>query len=134
MASKQKNPLGFHCIGAISRREPLQLFVFDSNLNGPGFRDGYDLFLVPFIRTFPDQHVLHIDNAPSHATTTATTYFEDRRINQYKAPAQSPDLNPVELVWHDLKVFTKEEVKPNTSEQLRNGIFRFGNTNNIIIQ
>lgn len=30
-------------------------------------------------------------------------FFRANRINHIRSPAQSPDLNPIELVWHDLK-------------------------------
>jgi transposase len=41
-----------------------------------------------------------------------------------KAPAQSPDLNPIELVWHELKEHIRQ-VKPENTEQLENCVAHF---------
>ena len=31
-------------------------------------------------------------------------YFESRGINWWKTPPESPDANPIENLWHELKV------------------------------
>jgi hypothetical protein len=42
--------------------------------------------------------------------------------------AQSPDLNPIELVWHDMKVYIAEQVKQKNALELINGMNTFWNT------
>ena len=89
LIGQYKHPTSFYCIGAISRRGPSQLLVFDGHLNGPGFRDACESFLVPFIEeTFPDFHMLHMDNAPSHAAGATSAYMRDAGIFHFKTPAQ----------------------------------------------
>lgn len=44
-----------------------------------------------------------------------------------KAPAQSPDLNPIELVWHELKEHIREIV-PKTHDELEQSVSTFMNT------
>ena len=44
-----------------------------------------------------------------------------------KAPAQSPDLNPIELVWHELKEHIRETV-PKTLEELEQCVINFMNS------
>ena len=39
-------------------------------------------------------------------------------IRVWRLPAQSPDLNPIELVWNDLKYYLKHEAKVRTERQL----------------
>ena len=33
-------------------------------------------------------------------------------INWWKTPPESPDFNPIENLWHELKEFIRREVKP----------------------
>jgi len=40
-------------------------------------------------------------------------------------PPESPDLDPIEMLWHELKHFLWTIVKPTTKEQLLEGITRF---------
>ena len=42
--------------------------------------------------------------------------------------AESPDLNPIENLWHELKEFNRREVKPRTKQELIDGIERFWQT------
>ena len=42
--------------------------------------------------------------------------------------AESPDLNPIENLWHELKEFIRREVKPRTKEELIDGIKAFWRT------
>ena len=34
-------------------------------------------------------------------------------VNLGMQPAQSPDFNPIELVWNDLKFYFRNNIKPN---------------------
>ena len=54
--------------------------------------------------------------------------FSKRSTNWWKPPPESPDLNPIENLWHELKEYQRKEVKPKTKDELVNGILEFWNT------
>ena len=47
--------------------------------------------------------VFQQDGAPSHNAKTTQKWFSDRNIPLFPHPPSSPDLNPIESVWHELK-------------------------------
>ena len=88
-----------------------------------------DRTLVSFLKSvFPDEHRYMQDNDPKHTSQVATDFFENKDINWWKTPAESPDLNPIENLWHELKEYIRREVKPKTKAELVNGILAFWKT------
>lgn len=88
-----------------------------------------DKTLVPFIEdVYPTSHKFMADNDPKHTSRHAQRYLEEKQINWWRTPAESPDLNPIENMWHELKEYIRREVKPKTKEELIDGIEAFWST------
>ena len=81
---------------------------------------------------YPDSHILFQDNDPTH-TSRLATFFEESGINWWKTPAESPDCNPIENVWHEMKEYLRREVKPTMKQQLTDGIYAFWRTVHVAI-
>jgi len=52
-------------------------------------------------------------------------FIVDNKINWWKTPPESPDLNPIENLWHELKEYIRREGKPTKNEELIAGIEEF---------
>ncbi len=93
------------------------------------FVDILDATLLPFVReSCPDGHRFMQDNDPKHTSHHARDWIEDNQINWWKTPAESPDLNPIENIWHKLKEYIRREVKPKVKDELVDGIAAFWRT------
>ncbi|KAG7156841.1 Transposable element Tcb1 transposase-like 2 [Homarus americanus] len=43
------------------------------------------------------------DGAPCHTSKSVTTWLQERTIPLLEWPGNSPDLNPIDNVWHEMK-------------------------------
>ena len=86
--------------------------------------------LLPFLQEKfppPTTHRFMQDNDRKHCSRTAKQFYNHAGINWWCIP-QSPDVNPIKNLWHELKEFIRREVKPTTKQQLVDGISTFWNT------
>ena len=51
--------------------------------------------------------------------------MEQNGINWWVTLPESPDCNPIENLWHELKEYIRREVKPTIRQELIDGITRF---------
>lgn len=84
--------------------------------------------LLPFIQQYyPDGHRLMQDNDPKHVSRSTRQWMEERNVNHWVTPPESPDMNPIENIWAALKHHIRRRVKPRNQEELLNGIVEFWN-------
>ena len=86
--------------------------------------------LLPFIaQQYPRDHRFMQDNDPKHTSGLARSFlWSIYNFNWWKTAAESPHLNPVENMWHELKEFIRQEIKPRSKDELVDGIKQFWET------
>ena len=113
----------------ISRKGATNICIFDGIMTSELYVMILDKTLVPFIaEMFPTNHKVMQDNDPKHVSEYTQEYFVRKNINWWRTPPESPDLNPIENLWHELKEFIRREIKPTTKDQLVHGIKAFWKT------
>lgn len=116
---KPKHPYQVHVWAGISRRGPTGIHIFTGIM---------ETTLLPFIQQYyPDGHRLMQDNDPKHVSRSTRQWMEERNVNHWVTPPESPDMNPIENIWAALKHHIRRRVKPRNQEELLNGIVEFWN-------
>ena len=98
-------------------------------MNGPLYISIIEQTLFPFLKAvYPGGHCFMGDNDSKHISTAAQKFLVENDVSWWRTPAESPDCNPIENMWHELKEFIRREVKPTTKEELIDGVLAFWNS------
>ncbi len=126
---RAKHPPKVHLWAGISKRGATQVVIFSGIMNATRYVQILEASLLPFLRTvYHDHHRFMQDNDPKHTSRYAQAWYDENEVNWWKIPASSPDLNPIELIWHALKDYLRIEYKPRNLTQLKEGIKAFWRT------
>ena len=128
---RPKHPIKVHVWGGISVRGRTGICIFEGVMDRFLFTEILDATLLPFIRTLfppPMGHRYMQDNDPKHTSIHVQEWIADKHINWWRTPAESPDMNPIENLWHEMKEYIRREVKPRTKDELVQGIKDFWST------
>ena len=129
LKGRAKHPFKVHIWASISKRGVTRVLIFSGNMDSTFYvGDILEKTLLPFIQShFPDGHCFQQDNDLKHTNRLAQEFMACHGIKLWKLPPppESPDLNPIELIWHELEHFLCTIVKPTTKDELLGGISRF---------
>jgi hypothetical protein len=100
--------------GAIALGKKSKLVVMDrSRRTATDFVDQvYDGSLLEFMEEFVDP-VLMEDGAPVHRSNAPKEWREHHSLQKMVWPAQSPDMNPIENLWMQMKNKVSKKHTPN---------------------
>ena len=92
---------GIGMISAISMRGEMHWMVYSESMNSALFTD----YLGYLIEDVEDRIFLIVDRAPYHTSQETALWLMDHkdRIELFFLPSYSPDLNPDEWVWKNVK-------------------------------
>ena len=100
--------------------------MFSGLMNAEWLIRIYEAGLILFLNErFPEGHRLYQDNDPKNASIAVENFFEDKGVNCWATPPESPNLNPIENIWGSLKQYLKNVYKPKNLQELNSGIEQF---------
>jgi transposase len=104
--------------GCFSAAGTGRLAQITGRMNSEMYQEILDENLAPSVRDLGlGRHwTFQQDNDPKHTSASTKRWFQSKRIRVMDWPSQSPDLNPIEMLWHDLKMAVHARKPSNLRE------------------
>jgi transposase len=95
-----------------------QLHIIEGTMNGEKYREILERQLLPSVRSLKLKRgwTFQQDNDPKHTANETKKWFGKKRISVLEWPSQSPDLNPIENLWRELKLKIQSRDPKNITE------------------
>ncbi len=104
--------------GCFAASGPGRLAVINGTMNSAVYQKILKDNVRPSVRDLKLKRtwVLQQDNDPKHTSKSSSEWLKKNKIKTLEWPSQSPDLNPIEMLWHDLKKAVHARKPSNVAE------------------
>lgn len=105
------------CFSGSNGRGGLYFLPKNETMNGNRYQEVLKDHLLPFW-TIHGCNVFMHDGAPAHKTKKISQFLKDNNIKVLEWPGNSPDLNPIENAWNNMKNKV-QEAQPSSLPELK---------------
>ncbi len=104
--------------GCFAASGPGRLAIIDGTMNSALYQKILKGNVRPSVCDLKLKHtwVMQQDNDPKHTSKFTSEWLKKNKIKLLDWPSQSPDLNPIEMLWHDLKQSIHARKPSNVAE------------------
>lgn len=109
--------------GAITINGPGPLYFVEGTMKQDQYKKVLETVALPYfheIGFWTSSFIFMQDGAPCHTAKSVKKFISDKNIPLLPWPGNSPDLNPIENVWHELKRLVYKENNTNRQVLIEN--------------